>query len=166
MSSICVRISLSRSASGRRRKLSAAGVLGGSGNSLGIGKYSAQLRADHNRDATARREIFCRPGQAPSQALYPALIAPVGIAAGALEADAVMLAQRTDRIALTRIGIGIVGPDDDRPKAAVVAPVRRQHRGCKRGTVHLAQRQEQRHLALDVCLEADLLLEIDLRYRA
>src|SRR5438552_8523471 len=157
MSSICVRISLSRSASGRGRKLSAAGVLGVSGNSLGIGRYSAQLRADNSPDISRRLRDY-----------YDGItsVAPVRIAAGALEADAVMLAERADRIALARIRIGVAGPDDDRPEASVVLSARRQHRGGKRGAVHLAQCQEQRHLALDVRLEADLLLERHLRDRA
>src|SRR5207302_3125928 len=76
-----------------------------------------------------------------------------------------MLAERADRIALVRIGIGIAGSDDNRPEAAVVESAGGQHRRSERGPIHVAQGQKQRHLALDVRLQADLLLEIDLRDR-
>src|SRR5579884_3287501 len=77
-----------------------------------------------------------------------------------------MLGEGADCVALLGIGVGIARPDDDRAEAAVVAAICRQHRGRERRPVHVAQRQEQRHLALDVRLQPDLLLEIDLRHRA
>src|SRR5207244_2062718 len=62
--------------------------------------------------------------------------------------------------------VGVAGADDDRPEAAIVAPARRQHRGGQRLAAIVAQRQKQRHLALDMLFQADLLLEIDLGDRA
>src|SRR5882672_60744 len=59
-------------------------------------------------------------------------VAPIGVAAGAVQRHPIMLGERADRIALIGIGIGVARSDDDRTKAPVVAAARRQHRGCQR----------------------------------
>ena len=73
-----------------------------------------------------------------------------------------MLAEGTNRIGVIDIGVGVRDADDDRAKAAVVAPAGRKHGGDERVPLIVAQCQEQRHLPLHMCFEADLLLEIHL----
>src|ERR1700730_17527484 len=48
-------------------------------------------------------------------------VAAIGIAAAPLEGEAVMLAERADRVRVLGIGVGIRHADDDRPETAVVA---------------------------------------------
>src|SRR5260221_12127334 len=85
--------------------------------------------------------------------------AAIRIAAGALERDAKMFAQRGDRLAMNRVGVAVLRADDDGLKVAIIAPPGRQHRGGERLAVVVAQGEEDRHLALDMRLQPDLLLE-------
>ena len=71
-----------------------------------------------------------------------------------------MLAERFDRVGVVDIRVGIRHADDDRPEAPVVVSARWEHRGDQRITVAVAQSQEQRHLALNMRFEANLLLKI------
>src|ERR1700726_1310191 len=89
-------------------------------------------------------------------------VAAVRVAAASLEREAVMLAESTDGVRMLHIRVGIRYSDDDRPEAPVVAAARREHGGYQRITLVVAQRQEQRHFALYMRFEADLLLEINL----
>src|ERR1700687_3769121 len=69
-------------------------------------------------------------------------VAPVGVAAGAVQRHPIMLGERADRVALIGVGIGVSRSDDDRPKAPVIATARRQHCGRQRVAVAVAQREE------------------------
>jgi hypothetical protein len=89
-------------------------------------------------------------------------IAAVGVAAPPFEGEAEMLAERLDRVGVVDIWVGVRDPDDDRPEAPVVLPARREHRGDQRVAFVIAQGQEQRHLALNMRFEPDLLLKAHL----
>src|SRR6185437_16733672 len=89
----------------------------------------------------------------------------IGIAALALQRDAEMRRQRTDRTALLRVGIVVRGADDDRAEAAIVMAFRRQHRRRQRVALVIAQCQEQRHGPLQMRVEPDLLLDEAARRR-
>ena len=63
-----------------------------------------------------------------------------------------MVAERPDGVDVIHIRVGVGDSDDDRPEGPVVLSSRRQHGGDQRRAVVLAQRQEQRHFALNVRL--------------
>src|SRR5271166_6264850 len=76
-----------------------------------------------------------------------------------------MLAERADRVRVIDIGVGIRHADDNRPEALVVVAAGREHRGYQRIPLVVTQGQEQRHFALNMRFETDLLLEINLGER-
>src|SRR5438876_5962599 len=88
-----------------------------------------------------------------------ALLPLVRKTAGTIERQAEMPAQRLDGGSMLGIGIAIVRPDDDHPKGRVRFPAGRQHGRDDRRASGISQGQEQRHLAQDMRLEADLLLD-------
>src|SRR5260370_6212174 len=85
--------------------------------------------------------------------------AAIRIAAGAFERDAKMFAQRGDRLAMNGVGVAVLRADDDGPETAIIAPAGRQHRGREWLAVVVGHGEEDRHLALDMRLQPDLLLE-------
>ena len=82
----------------------------------------------------------------------------IWIAPDALEGEAEVLAQLANGLTMLRVGIPVLRAHNDDPESRVIAPARRQH-GCDEGvSLRTAQRQEQRHHALHVRLEANVLL--------
>src|SRR6185312_14756737 len=86
-------------------------------------------------------------------------LAAVGEAAVAIECETEMRSQRSDGRVLLRIRIGIGCCNDDDPEPAAILATRRQHRCSQCIALPVAQREEKRHLALYMGLEADVALD-------
>src|ERR1700740_2289557 len=86
-------------------------------------------------------------------------LAAVGEAAVAIECKTEMRSQCSDGRVLLRIRIGIGCGNDDDPEPAAILANRRQHRCTQCIALPVAQREEKRHLALYVGLEADVALD-------
>src|SRR5215216_1977432 len=69
-----------------------------------------------------------------------------------------MRSQRSDGRVLLRIRIVIGCGNDDDPEPAAILATRRQHRCRQCIALHVAQREEKRHLSLYMGLEADVAL--------
>ncbi len=76
-----------------------------------------------------------------------------------------MLAEGPDGVGVIGVRVGIRHADDDRPKAPVIMTAGREHGGDQRISLVVPQCQEQRHFALNMRFEPDLLLDENFGHR-
>src|ERR1700721_3582070 len=82
----------------------------------------------------------------------------VRVAVVRIKGDAEVIAERANCVAVLREWVAVRESDDDRLDRALTS-FRRQHRGGERIALAVAQGQENRHDALDVRLQPDVLLD-------
>src|SRR5258708_9923976 len=69
-----------------------------------------------------------------------------------------MLAELGDGVAMVRVGVGVLRTDDDAGRRMVGVAPGGQHGGGERLASAVAERQKQRHFALDMVVSTDILL--------
>ncbi len=87
------------------------------------------------------------------------LAEPIWLAALSIEHDAKMTAQRSDCSRMFGVWIAIGDANNDRTESIAVSPAGRKHGGHQGIALTVAQREEKRHLPLNMCCQPYLLLE-------